>query len=233
MLDHRHPGVATDALDQALATTRHDHVDIFRHADQGAHRGAVSGIHHLHGSSRQSGFGEAELNAAGNRLIGMDRLGAAAQDGRVARLQAQAGRVDGHVGPRFVDDAHHAQRHPHLADLDAGWHVTHVADRADRIRQRGDLAQALDHAVYHLWRQRQAIEHGGVQTIGTTAGQVQLIGPHQFVAGSVERRGSGLQGTILLRCAGTRKHSRGLARGAAQAGHVVEYGLGHGSSWPD
>ena len=91
VLDHRNPGVAADALDQALATTRHDHVDIVRHADQRADCGAVGGIHDLHGSSRQTGFGEAELDAAGNRLIGMDRLGAAAQDGRVARLQAQAG----------------------------------------------------------------------------------------------------------------------------------------------
>ena len=43
----------------------------------------------------------------------------------------------------------------------------------------------------------------------------------------------GLQGTVLLRRAGARKHPRGLARGAAQAVHVIEYGLGHGSSWPD
>src|SRR5213083_1527710 len=44
----------------------------------------------------------------------------AAQDAGVARFQAQRRGVGGDVGARFVDDADHAQRHAHPADLDSG-----------------------------------------------------------------------------------------------------------------
>ena len=44
----------------------------------------------------------------------------AAQDGGVAGFQAQGSRVGGNVRAGFVDDADDAERHPHLADLDAG-----------------------------------------------------------------------------------------------------------------
>jgi hypothetical protein len=47
------------------------------------------------------------------------RLLAAAQDRGVARFQAQRRGVRRDVGPRFVNDADHAQRHAHPADLDA------------------------------------------------------------------------------------------------------------------
>ena len=45
------------------------------------------------------------------RAIGMAALRAAAQDHRVARLQAQRAGVRGHVGAALVDDADDAERH--------------------------------------------------------------------------------------------------------------------------
>ena len=99
VLDHRHPGIPTDALDQATATTGHNDVDVFRHADQRTNGSAISGFHHLHHGGRQIGLGQAALDAGGDGTIGMNGFGAAAQDGRVARLQAQAGRIDGHIRP--------------------------------------------------------------------------------------------------------------------------------------
>lgn len=226
--DHRHLGLAADALDQALAAARDDHVDVFGHADQRADRGAVGGFHHLHGGGRQAGLGQALLDAAGDRLVGVDRLGAAAQDGRVAGLQAQAGGVDGHVRPRLVDDPDHAQRHAHLADLDARGHIAHVADLADRVGQRGDLAQALDHVVDARRGQRQAVQHRRLQAIGAAGGEVLLVGVGQLRAGGVQRIGRGQQGAVLLRGGGAREQPRGGAGIAAQAAHIVEDGLGHG-----
>ena len=38
MFQHRHFGFARDALDQALAAARHDHVDVPFHRDEPAHR---------------------------------------------------------------------------------------------------------------------------------------------------------------------------------------------------
>src|SRR5690606_21927679 len=48
VLDDRHTGVTADALDQALAAARHDHVHVFGHGDHGADGGAIGGAHHLH-----------------------------------------------------------------------------------------------------------------------------------------------------------------------------------------
>ena len=62
---------------------------------------------------------KAALHARGDRLVAVDRFGAAAQDRRIARLEAQAGGVRRHVRTRFVDDADDTERHAHQADLDA------------------------------------------------------------------------------------------------------------------
>ena len=82
------------------------------------------------------------MHASGDRRVAAQRLRAAAQDRRVAGLEAQRRGVGGHVRPRFVDDADHAERHAHAADLDAGGPVAQVGDLADRIGQRRDLREA-------------------------------------------------------------------------------------------
>ncbi|MCY1224037.1 hypothetical protein D9M72_361800 [compost metagenome] len=228
VLDHRHLGLAADALDQALAAARDDHVHILRHADQRPHGGAVGGFHHLHQLAGQAGLGQALLDAGGDGLVGMDGLGTTTQDGGVAGLQAEAGGIDGHVRPRLIDDADHAQRHTHLAHLDTGRQVAHVADFADGVRQGGDLTQALDHVVDTCRGQRQAVEHGRLQAIGPAIGQVLLVGDGQLGTSCVQCIGGSQQGAVLLRGTGTGGHARGGASSATQAGHVIENGLGHG-----
>jgi hypothetical protein len=126
VLDHRHPRLLRDALDQALAAARHDDIDVLGHGDEVAHRLAVGGLDHLDGGFRQAGGGQALAHAGGDGLVGVQGLLATAQDGGVAGFQAQRGGVGGDVGPRLVDDADHAQRHAHLADLDAGGAVLQV-----------------------------------------------------------------------------------------------------------
>src|SRR3989304_437211 len=61
------------------------------------------------------------------------------QNPRVAGFQAQPGGARRDVGARLVDDADHAERHAHPADLDAGRAVAHLADLADRVGQLSDL----------------------------------------------------------------------------------------------
>ncbi|MNM34576.1 hypothetical protein D3C81_452310 [compost metagenome] len=231
MLDYRNASVTADTLDQATAAARHDDIDILRHGDQRADGGTVGGFDHLHHGSRQIGLSQAALDADGNGTVGMNGFGAATQDGRVAGLQAQAGGIDGHVRPGLVDNPDHAQRHAHLADLNARRAEAHVADRTDRVRQCSYLTQTDDHAVDARRGQRQTLKQGRLQTIGATGGQVLLIGSRQLGAGSVQRIGSSLQGAVLLRSAGTADDAGSLAGSATQAGHVVKNGLSHGLAW--
>src|SRR5690606_18149877 len=172
VLDHRHTGIAADALNQTFTTTRHYYVHKLRHGNQFAHRSAVGGFYHLHHLGGQASGLEPLLQAGGDSAVGVNGFTTATQNGGVARLEAEAGSVDSHIGPGFVDDAHHTQRHAHLAHLNAGGAVVEVGDGAARIWQGSNLAQAFDHAVDGGRLKGEAVEHGGIQTIGSTGGQV-------------------------------------------------------------
>jgi hypothetical protein len=101
VLDDGHLGIAADALDQALAAARDDHVHILRHGNQLAHGLAVGGLHQLHRIGGRPASASACCTSA-QRLVGLDGLGAAAQDAGVAALDGQAGGLDGDVGPALV-----------------------------------------------------------------------------------------------------------------------------------
>ncbi len=154
--------VARDALDQSLAAARHDDVDVLLVGDQAADRRAVGGRDHLHGVLGQARGAQALVDARRDRAVAAERLGAAAQDRRVAGLEAQSRGVGGHVRPRLVDDADDAQRHAHEADLDAGRTELEVGDLADGIGQRRDFGEAVRHRGDGLRRQRQPVDEGGV-----------------------------------------------------------------------
>jgi hypothetical protein len=223
VLDHRHLGVFRDALDQALAAARHDDVDVLGHGDEMAHRFAVGGLDHLYGGLRQAGGGQALAHAGGDRLVGAQGFLAAAQDRGVAGLEAQRGGIGRDVGPRFVDDADHAQRHAHAADLDAGGAALHVADFADRVGQGGDLLQALCHGFDALVGQLKAVDHRRVQSVGARFGDIGGIRGEQFGAARTDRRGHRQQGRVLGSCRGARSGARSFACGPADLLHVVFY----------
>ena len=68
----------------------------------------------------------------------------AQQDG-VARLEADAGRVGGDVGPGLVDHPDDAEGHPQLAQLEAVGQRRAADHLADRVGQPGDVAQPGGH----------------------------------------------------------------------------------------
>src|SRR5262249_10334709 len=120
VLDHGDTRIVHQPLDQAFPAARHDYVHVVLHRDQLADRRAIGGLDHLDCGLGQPGCLQALVHAGGDRLVGVQRFRAAAQYGRVAGLDAEPGGVGGHVRTRFVDDAHHAYRHAHLAYPDAG-----------------------------------------------------------------------------------------------------------------
>ena len=75
--------------------------------------------------------------------VRVDRLLAAAEDDRVAALDAQAGGVDRHVRPRLVDEEDHAERHADLEHLQPVRADAALAHLADRVGQRGHLPQPV------------------------------------------------------------------------------------------
>ena len=99
-------------------------------------------------------------------MLECERFLAAAEDDGVAALDAQAGRVDGDVGPRLVDEEDDAERHADLVDLQAVGPDAAVEHAADRIGQGGDLAQAGRHGAEPGRRQAEAVDLGGGEADG-------------------------------------------------------------------
>ena len=206
MFDHRHPRIGADAFDQALAAARHDHVHIFRHADQFTHRRAIRRIQHLHHIHRQAGFFQPLMDAGGDGLIGMQRFGTTAQDRGIARLHAQSGGIGGDVGPGFVNNANHAQRHAHLANLNAGRTIIKIGDLTDGIRQGGNLTQTFGHARNAFRIEFQPVQQRGVQPFVAPGRHVFIIGLDQTRRLCFQQACNRQQRIIFYARTGARQH---------------------------
>ena len=133
-------------------------------------------------------------------------------------LMQRTGGVDGDVGPRLVDDADHAERHPHPADLYSARLVAHVGDRADRVGQRCDFADAARHRGHRGVVERQPIDERGVEPGGARRLEVAAVGGDQGFAVGLERSGDCRQRPVALGGGRTGDSPRGGARAAAEVG---------------
>ena len=99
VLNHGDARFTQQAFNQALAAARHDDIHEFAHGDEFAHRRTVAGVDHLHRVFGQACRRQAIAHARCDGLIGMQRLGAAAQYRRIAGFQTQRRRIGGDIGP--------------------------------------------------------------------------------------------------------------------------------------
>ena len=217
VLDDRHLGIAADALDQALAPARNDHVHILRHGDELADHGAVGGLHQLHRIGRQAAFRERLLHQFGQRLVGLNRLRATAQYAGIAALDGQAGGLDRRVGPALENHAKHADRHAHLADADAAGLLLHARDFADHIGHGGELFTSLGTGFQHLWRQLEPVHHGCGKSGGDSALQVTGV-VHLQGLGVVTQQGGQTTQRLVLDGGRGRRHYTGGGLGLAAQG---------------
>ena len=145
MLNHRHARLGQQARNQALAAARHDHIDVFTHGNKLADRRAIGRINHLHRIGRQAGGGQALMHQGSNGTIAANRLGAAAQDGCIARFDAKSGRISGHIRAGLVNNPNNTQWDAHLANLNTTRAKFQIADLANRIGQGSNLLHAVRH----------------------------------------------------------------------------------------
>src|SRR5690606_25612853 len=199
----------------------YDHVDILRLGNQRANGGAVGGLDHLYRLFRQAGFTQTDAQALGNCLVRINRFRATAQDGGVAGFQAQGRRIDGHVRARLVDDADHAERHAHAADLDAGRAVAEVGDGTDRVSQGDDLLEPLDHAVEARRGQFQAVEQGRLEAVVGGALHVARVGVEDGAAMAAQGGGNGGQRPVLGAAVGTGQMARGGTGALSDVGDIL------------
>ena len=96
-------------------------------------------------------------------MIAVRSLFTAAQNNCVASLQRQHRRIDGHVGPRLVNNSHHSERHAQLADAQSIRPSPLRQGFADWIGKGCDLAHSARHVPDSLRGQQQAVAHGAFE----------------------------------------------------------------------
>ena len=220
VLEHRHARLVRDTLDQAAPAARDDEVDVLRQRNHLTDRRAIRRFDDLHNGFWKFRRFEPSGNATCDRLVRARRFGATAQHHRVAALEAQARRVGGHIRARFVNDADDAQRHAHLADLNAGRTGAQVRDFAYRVRQLRDLAQAFGHRGDRLRRERQAVNQrrGEIRLLRVT--HIGGVFFEDMALALQNRGGDGEKRIVFCRRGGARDGARSGARSAADSMHV-------------
>ena len=176
MRKDRHPRLGLNQRHQTLAAARHDHVDMGHGAHHGAHRRPVAGRHQLDRGLGQAGGLQPRHHAGMDRRRRMVAFAAAAQDHRIAGLQAQRTGIGGDVRAAFIDDANHAQGRAHPADVQPRRHIPIGHDRAHRVFLFANSAQAIDDRPDPAFVQRQPVDHRAAQGLLLGIGQILAIG---------------------------------------------------------
>ncbi len=133
--------------DQVGAAARDQHVDQAPRGHQLLHAGPRRRVDQRDRVVRQPAGGDRTAQRVHDRLVRSGGRRRTAQQHRVAGLQAQSGRVRGHVRPRFVDHRDHAERHPYLPQFQTVRQRRSADHLADRVRQRRRLPQPVGHRV--------------------------------------------------------------------------------------
>ena len=197
---HRHLGLAGDALDQALAAARDDHVDRLRARRSGGRprRGRWSATSCTASGGRPASASAACTSAA-SAQVRLQRLRAAAQDAGVAALDRQRRGLDRHVRPALVDHAEHAERHAHPADADAARLLAQLGDLADRVGHRRDLLAAHGDGLDRPWRRACRRSTSGASRPAAVAASTSL--PIGRLQASPRRRAGAAPARAGRRCA--------------------------------
>ena len=230
VLEHRDAAFRRDPFDQPLAAARHDHVHEFRHGQQQADGGAVGGGNGLDRRFRQPGGGDSGGQGGVDRRDRAEAFRPAAQDRRVARLQAQGSGVGGDVGAAFEDDADDPERHRDAFDVQAVGAVPARQGASHRVGQGGHLFQPGGHRLDPLRGEAQAVQHRAGESLGLGIRHVRRVGGGDGGGGGADGGGGGGQRGVLGRGVGQRQLRGGGAGGLPDRPHgggKIVLGGGH------
>ena len=196
-LDGGDGGGLQHSADESGAAPGDEHVDETPQTHHGVGGGVRGVVQEGDAVAVQACLGQGVLHDARQHQIGAEGLLSAPEEGGVAGLEAQRRRVHGDVGPGLIDDAHHAQRHPDLADVEAVGPHHGVHDLPHGVRQGHDLPDALGHAGDALRRQAQPVQHGGAHPALLRLGHIPAVGFQNLALTGLQGQGDGLQPPVL------------------------------------
>lgn len=139
------PRPILDALDQAIAPAGDDQVDVSVLVEQAGD--LVPGRDRLDVRPWQLRPAQRLLDHFAHDALGEEGLLAALEDGRVPALDRERRDVHNHLGSGLKDDEDHPDRARHPVQGQFGIELFRVGHLAGRVRERGDVEDALEHVV--------------------------------------------------------------------------------------
>ena len=219
-LDRGYLRVADHRVDQARSPARDHHVDQAASLNQVGNGGRGPAADSSWTASAGRSWPTSEpRSTVDQRLVGLRRRRAAAQQHGIAGLERQSEGVDGHVGPALVDHSDHTERDallPQLQPVGQGVAAQHLTDRVGQPR---DLAQTGGDAVDALRVQCQPVEHRGRRAGGPGRVEVFGVGRQDLLGVREDLLGGGVQRPVF----GCRRHQGQDAGGDPGAARGVVY----------
>ena len=189
--------VLDDIADEGLAPTRNQDVDEAARSHQVSDRLMGLARHQDDAINWQAACLQSLAHDVHQAGIARRSRRRAAQERRIATLQAKTGGIDGDIGARFVDHAHHAHGHSHLTHLQAiGQRVT-AHDFAHWVGQGGDIPQSLGDGCDARRSQSESIDDGRRGARGDRPVDIDAIGIDDALGMEVQGIGHGMEGSVL------------------------------------
>ena len=160
------------------------------------------------------------LQTAKDRARGEEALRAAAQDRRIARLEAERPCVRGDVRARFVNHADHPERHAHARDVQPIRALPARQLRADRVVEPGDRLEPGGHRLDAHRIQRQAIEQRCPQAALLRRRHVLGVGGQEFALSGAQAVRSGAERPIFQRARRDRQDVRRRPGALSQSSRI-------------
>ena len=216
MLENGNQGRLAHRADETLATARDRDVDKTDRTDHFGNRGVIENLDELHRPGKNA---ERLAERPRQSRVGTDRLFPAAENNGVAGLQAKCGRIDQNVRARLENDGDDSERFAHLPDADSARALARPYRLADRIGERGDIFDTLDHRIKTRGRKGKAVGHRGGKS--GCRGGFHVLGVRRvnLVPVGAKLRGDGAErGVLLFR----REFSKFGGRGARGGGERTD-----------
>ena len=207
MADHGHPRLVQHTLDQPLAAARHHHIDRSAHGQHGPDSGAVPHRHKLDAALRQAGRRQPFMQGLHDGRAGMEALRPAAQDGRIARFQAEASGIGGHVRTGLVNDPDHAERRADALEAQPVGPRPGTGHGPHGIGQAGNFLQPPRDRFHALFVEPEPVDQRGPEMRGAL--QVARIRLQQAGTAVPHRLGRGPERPVLDLA---RRHRQALRR---------------------
>ncbi len=174
---------------------------------------------HLDRVGRQSRLGKRAAHDLDDRGVRAGCRRRATQQHGAAGLEADPCGIGGDVGAALVDHADDAHRDADLLHAQAVGEGGAAYDLADRVWQRGDVAESVSERGDARRVEAQPVDHVLLRAAGASRLDVELVGGDDRVGAGDERVCHGSQGRVLAR---SRRHRQRCGGDAGAAGCGVD-----------